>query len=90
MGIAAERLNLRFNSLLAYGLGAWVGLQAFINIAVNLGALPTKGLTLPMMSYGGSSMIVTCIALGLLCRIHHETKLCLEDKMKQRRPWQYV
>lgn len=90
MGKAAERLNLRFYSLLAYGLGVWLGLQSFVNIAVNMGALPTKGLTLPLMSYGGSSMIIMCMVIGLLCRIHHETQLDLEDQLKGRSPWQYA
>lgn len=90
MGKAAERLNLRFYSLLAYGLGVWIGLQSFVNIAVNMGALPTKGLTLPLMSYGGSSMITMCIVIGLLCRIHHETKLDFEDQIKGKSPWQYA
>ena len=57
---------------LAQGLGLIIGLQAFINIGVNLGVLPTKGLTLPLMSYGGSSMLVSCMAVGLLLRIDHE------------------
>jgi len=90
MGKAAERLNLRFYSLLAYGLGLWLGLQAFVNIAVNMGALPTKGLTLPLMSYGGSSMIIMCMVIGLLCRIHHETQLDLEGQLKGRSLWQYA
>lgn len=90
MGKAAERLNLRFYSLMAYGLGVWVGLQAFVNIAVNMGSLPTKGLTLPFMSYGGSSMIVMCMVVGLLCRIHHETNLDRENQIKRSGPWQYA
>lgn len=90
MGKAAERLNLRFYSLLAYGLGVWVGLQAFVNIAVNMGALPTKGLTLPLISYGGSSMIIMCMVVGLLCRVHHETQLHLMTQLKGGSSWQYV
>lgn len=90
LGKAAERLNLRFYSLLAYGLGVWVGLQSFVNIAVNMGSLPTKGLTLPLMSYGGSSMIVMCMVVGLLCRIHHETQIDFEAQLKRRASWQYV
>jgi len=90
MGKAAERLNLRFYSLLAYGLVVWIGLQSFVNMAVNLGALPTKGLTLPLMSYGGSSMITMCVVIGLLCRIHQETQLDLEDQLKGSSPWQYA
>ena len=51
----------------------WLGAQAFINIGVNMGVLPTKGLTLPFMSYGRSSLIVTLAWLGILLRVHHET-----------------
>jgi cell division protein FtsW len=61
-----------FEAYLAIGLGAWLGLQAFINIGVNMGLLPTKGLTLPLISYGRSSLIVAIVALGLIMRIHHE------------------
>lgn len=68
----AEVSGNQFSAYLAYGIGIWLGLQAFINIGVNMGVLPTKGLTLPLMSYGGSSMIVTCAAIGLLLRIHYE------------------
>jgi cell division protein FtsW len=57
---------------LSIGIGTWLGLQAFINIGVNMGLLPTKGLTLPLISYGRSSLIVAMISLGLLLRIHHE------------------
>lgn len=68
----AETHGNMFASYLAYGIGIWLALQAFINIGVNMGVLPTKGLTLPLMSYGGSSLIVCCAALGLLLRIHYE------------------
>lgn len=61
-----------FEAYLAMGLGTWLGLQAFINVGVNMGLLPTKGLTLPLISYGRSSLIVTLVAAGLLLRIHHE------------------
>jgi cell division protein FtsW len=73
-GREAEKLGNRFAAYTAYGIGIWLGLQAFINIGVNMGALPTKGLTLPLMSYGGSSLIVSCIAIGLLIRISIENK----------------
>jgi cell division protein FtsW len=53
----------------------WVGIQAFINIGVNMGVLPTKGLTLPLMSYGRSSLIVSLVWVGLLLRVYHETML---------------
>ncbi len=61
-----------FCGYLAYGIGLLIGLQAFTNIGVNMGMLPTKGLTLPLMSYGGSSMVLTCIAIALLLRVGHE------------------
>ena len=69
----AARAELMFHQLLAAGFGLWIGMQAFINIGVNMGVLPTKGLTLPLMSYGRSSVIVTLIWVGLLLRIYHET-----------------
>jgi len=90
IGKAAERLNLRFYSLLAYGLGVWIGLQSFVNIAVNMGVLPTKGLTLPLMSYGGSSMIVMCMVVGLLCRIYHETQQQYMSQLKGGAAWHYA
>jgi cell division protein FtsW len=68
----AQNAGLQFASYLAIGFGLWLGLQAFINIGVNMGALPTKGLTLPLMSYGRSSMIVTLAWLGILLRVYHE------------------
>jgi cell division protein FtsW len=70
----AERRGWLYSALLAQGLGLIVGLQAFVNIGVNLGVLPTKGLTLPLMSYGGSSMVASCLAVGLLLRIDHELR----------------
>jgi cell division protein FtsW len=68
----ASRANLRFHAYLAAGFGLWLGAQALINIGVNMGVLPTKGLTLPLMSYGRSSMIVTLAWVGLLLRVYHE------------------
>jgi cell division protein FtsW len=72
IGQAAFRAQQRFSGFLAYGIGLLIGLQAFINIGVNMGLLPTKGLTLPLMSYGGSSIVATCIACAVLLRIAHE------------------
>ena len=72
LGIRAHEAERFFEAYLAIGLGAWFGLQAFINIGVNMGLLPTKGLTLPLVSYGRSSLIVTMVCIGLLLRIHHE------------------
>ncbi len=68
----AANANLKFQAYLAAGFGLWVGIQAFINIGVNMGVLPTKGLTLPLMSYGRSSMIVALAWVGLLLRVYHE------------------
>jgi len=72
IGLQAEKCGNRFAAYLAYGIGIWLSLQAVINIGVNMGLLPTKGLTLPLMSSGGSSLIVCCMAIGLLLRIHRE------------------
>jgi cell division protein FtsW len=69
----AHEAGLKFQSYLASGFGLWLGVQAFINVGVNMGVLPTKGLTLPFMSYGRSSLIVTLAWLGVLLRVHHET-----------------
>lgn len=74
IGYRAEMSGNRFGAYLAYGLGMWLAMQAFINIGVNMGALPTKGLTLPLMSYGGSSIIVMCMAVALLLRVDYETR----------------
>ena len=70
----AAHAGLQFQSYVAASIGIWLGLQAFVNIGVNTGLLPTKGLTLPLLSYGGSSMLVTLAWLGVLLRIHHETE----------------
>lgn len=74
IGRRAEKREQPFSGYVAYGIGIWVGLQAFINIGVNMGVLPTKGLTLPLMSYGGSSLVVMCVAVALLLRIDYETR----------------
>jgi cell division protein FtsW len=74
LGRRAELTGHRFAAYLAYGLGLWIALQSFINIGVNMGLLPTKGLTLPLLSYGGSSLVVSCIALALLWRIDYELR----------------
>jgi cell division protein FtsW len=70
----AERQGNRFAGFIALGIGIWIGLQSFINMGVNLGILPTKGITLPLMSYGGSSAIVFAVAFGLLLRVEWELK----------------
>jgi cell division protein FtsW len=68
----AHATGLKFHAYLAAGFGLWLLVQAFVNIGVNMGVLPTKGLTLPLMSYGRSSMLVTLAWLGLILRVHHE------------------
>jgi len=70
----ADELKRYYSAYMMYGLGIWIGLQAFVNIAVNMGALPTKGLTLPLMSYGGSSMMIMCIVIALILRAEHELR----------------
>ena len=69
----AEKVGNYFAAYMAYGIGVWLSMQAIINMGVNIGLLPTKGLTLPLMSYGGSSLVVCCMAIGLLMRINYET-----------------
>jgi cell division protein FtsW len=71
----ASNAGLKFQSYLAAAFGLWVGIQAFINMGVNMGVLPTKGLTLPLMSYGRSSLIVSLAWVGLLLRVYHEAML---------------
>ena len=83
IGRMAEKVGMRFASYLAYGIGIWIGIQAFINIGVNMGVLPTKGLTLPFMSYGGSSVLVMCLAIALLLRVDYERRLIEYDNHKK-------
>jgi len=72
---AALTAGKPFAGQIAYGVGLLVGVQALINIGVNMGVLPTKGLTLPLLSYGGSSLLFTCFALGLLLRVNYENQV---------------
>ena len=83
LGMRAANAERFFEAYIAIGLGTWLGLQAFINVGVNMGLLPTKGLTLPLISYGRSSLIITMICIGLLLRIHHE--LVVDAKPVNRR-----
>ncbi len=75
IALRAERGGHAFGSHVAFGIGIWIGLQAAINLGVNMGVLPTKGLTLPFLSYGGSSLIVTLAAMGLLARVQWEAQV---------------
>ena len=72
--IATEKF---FAGLVAKGIGIWLGVQVFINMGVNLGLLPTKGLTLPLMSYGGSGIVINCIGLAVLLRIDYENRVMM-------------
>jgi cell division protein FtsW len=74
IGRQAIALDQVFAGLVAQGVGLWIGFQAFINIGVNLGALPTKGLTLPLMSYGGSAILLNLIALAIVLRVDYENR----------------
>lgn len=73
-----------FGTFVAYGIGTWLGLQCVINLGVNMGILPTKGLTLPFFSYGGSSMVAVCISIGLLLRIDYEALHLLPERQRKR------
>ncbi len=75
IGRGCLRQERPFAAFAAYGIGLWLGLQAIINMGVNMGLLPTKGITLPLLSYGGSSLLVTGLALGILLRADHERRV---------------
>jgi cell division protein FtsW len=74
IGRRAAVLERYFASLVAQGIGLWIGVQAIINMGVNMGLLPTKGLTLPLLSFGGSALVATCIALAILLRTDWENR----------------
>ncbi|MGB4344913.1 MAG: putative lipid II flippase FtsW [Burkholderiaceae bacterium] len=82
IGRQAIVLDLTFAGLAAKGIGIWVGVQTFINMGVNLGLLPTKGLTLPLMSYGGSGVVINCIGLAILLRIDYENRSLMRGSRK--------
>jgi cell division protein FtsW len=77
IGRQAIALDRVFSGLVAQGIGVWIGFQTFINMGVNLGALPTKGLTLPLMSYGGSAIIMNLVALAIVLRIDYENRVLM-------------
>jgi cell division protein FtsW len=77
IGRQAIAMDMTFAGLVAKGVGIWIGVQAFINMGVNLGLLPTKGLTLPLMSYGGSGVMINCIGLAILLRIDYENRVLM-------------
>jgi len=74
IGRQSIKLDRTFAGLVAKGIGLWIGFQAFINMGVNTGLLPTKGLTLPLMSYGGSGILVNCVAIAVLLRVDYENR----------------
>jgi len=75
IGAMATRAGDMFSAYFAYGIAILMGVQAFINMGVNMGLLPTKGLTLPLVSYGGSSLVVSCMSIGVLLRIHSDLRM---------------
>jgi len=77
IGRQSARLSRPFAALVAHGIGVWIGVQAFINIGVNMGVLPTKGLTLPLLSFGGSGIVANCVAIAILLRVDYENRRML-------------
>ena len=86
IGMMAHRNNRPFAGNLAFGVGLWIGIQALVSIGVNLGVLPTKGLTLPLISSGGSSVLMTCLALGMIFRIRYELDRDALSRQRVRAP----
>src|SRR5574343_653278 len=74
IGRQCVQLDRLYPALVAMGMGIWIGVQSFINMGVNMGLLPTKGLTLPLMSFGGSGIVANCIALAILLRVDWENR----------------
>ena len=89
IGLAARKRQLEFHAHLACGIALLLGIQASINLGVNLGLLPTKGLTLPLMSYGGNSLMVSCLMIAILLRVHVESqaadKISVQSGRRKRR-----
>jgi len=77
IGRQAIAMDRVFNGLVAQGVGIWIAVQTFINIGVCLGLLPTKGLTLPLVSYGGSGIVMNLCALALVARIDFENRMLM-------------
>ncbi len=80
IGLRAAKLERNFSALVAQGIGIWLGVQAGINMGVNMGLLPTKGLTLPFLSYGGSGIVANCMAVSILLRIDWEQRQMMRGK----------
>lgn len=86
IGRRALKAGQLFGAYLAFGLSAWFGLQAFVNMGVTMGLLPTKGTTLPLMSYGGSSLLVMCALIALLLRVDYEARVALGERRTAAAP----
>ena len=78
IGRQAQRLGQHFAGFLAYGFGLWIAIQFTVSIGVNSGSIADQRLTLPLMSYGGSSVLVNCIVIAVLLRIDHENRLTVD------------
>jgi cell division protein FtsW len=81
IGRQATRLGRPYAALVAQGMGLWLGVQTLINMGVNMGVLPTKGLTLPLLSFGGSGVVANCVALALLLRVDFENRQLLRGSV---------
>jgi len=88
IGVQAHAQQRPFSAYLVWGIGLWIGMQALVSMGVNLGMLPTKGLTLPLISSGGSSMIMTLVAVGVVLRVQWELVLEARQTPRRRRSWQ--
>ena len=84
LGLKCVDMGRHFAGYVAFGIALWMSLQSFVSIGVNLGILPTKGLTLPLVSSGGSSVLMTCAALGLLLRVSYEYERAARQVAKRR------
>src|SRR5690606_690965 len=84
LGLKCVEMKRHFAGYVAFGIALWMALQSFVSIGVNLGLLPTKGLTLPLISSGGSSVLMTCAALGLLLRVSWEYERAARQVAKLR------
>ncbi|MEE4246934.1 MAG: putative lipid II flippase FtsW [Kangiellaceae bacterium] len=86
MSISRQALKLQqaYSAYLAYGISIWLTLQALVNIGVSSGALPTKGLTLPFISYGGNSLVVCCVAIAIILRVHYESQIVINKSSKAK------
>jgi cell division protein FtsW len=80
IGRQAVALERPYWALAAQGIGIWLGVQTLINMGVNMGVLPTKGLTLPLMSFGGSGLVANCVALAVLLRIDWESRQMMRGR----------